>query len=369
MFSLIQRPIALPRTAVCSVNSIFATAVCGVNSIFAAAVCSVNTATLANPTLHQPPSIRGGPLSPLGGHASSPSEGSMPPGSKKKAAPAAPAAKRSASDARMEFAAERLTGKRAQNKQGFTYEVKWKNGPGGKVYPNSFEPPTCLVGWEAEMKKADAAILLQRKDTFLKPVKEKRAREEEAARQKAVELGQRREALMRKQRRLQRGRRRAPEGEEAADEDDEEEEEEEDDDDDDEDVPSDNEQLQAELEKIALELGIAPGTCGATTEGTPEGAATSAGASTSAAPERKRKGTSRVWLAFDRDTNRCTLPHPTDKSKVCDAAPKKGTGTSGHLVHLQIEHPEEWLHIKKTGQRKTSVQMIEDSLKAKVDES
>ena len=65
--------------------------------------------------------------------------------------------------ARKEWEAEKLTGKRAQKggKGGFvtfTYEVQWKNGPGGKKYSNSFEPPECLIGWEAEMKKVDEQV-------------------------------------------------------------------------------------------------------------------------------------------------------------------------------------------------------------------
>ena len=76
-----------------------------------------------------------------------------------------------------------------------------------------------------------------------------------------------------------------------------------------------------------------------------------------------------MWLAFDRDTNRCKLPHPKDNSKVCGAAPAKGSGTSGHIAHLQQYHPDEWLHIQRTGEVKTSVQMIDDALAAKVDVS
>jgi hypothetical protein len=78
---------------------------------------------------------------------------------------------------------------------------------------------------------------------------------------------------------------------------------------------------------------------------------------------------SRVWLAFDRVTNLCTLPHKDDHTRVCGKLPKQGTGTSGHRQHLDAEHPGEWLHIKQTGQVKTSVQMIKDAFAASVDES
>eukprot|EP00966_Prymnesium_polylepis_P160117 3701463-Prymnesium_polylepis.1 len=59
------------------------------------------------------------------------------------AAPAA-AAPASAAAARVEYEAEKLTGKRASKGKVFVYEVQWKNGPGGKKYANSFEPPDCL---------------------------------------------------------------------------------------------------------------------------------------------------------------------------------------------------------------------------------
>ena len=82
-----------------------------------------------------------------------------------------------------------------------------------------------------------------------------------------------------------------------------------------------------------------------------------------------REGRSRVWLAFDRETNKCKLPHPSDKSRQCLALPGKGSGTSGHLQHLQAEHPEEWAHIRLTGHVKTTVEMIQASFQAKTDET
>jgi hypothetical protein len=123
------------------------------------------------------------------------------------AAPAPAAAPAAA--ARQEYQAEKLTGKRAQ-KGGrggavvFTYEVQWKNGPGGKKYANSFEPPECLVGWEAEMKKVDEQIVARAQQSFLKPLHVQRAAREAEARKKAAELELQRDRLLRKQRRQSR---------------------------------------------------------------------------------------------------------------------------------------------------------------------
>jgi hypothetical protein len=86
--------------------------------------------------------------------------------------------------------------------------------------------------------------------------------------------------------------------------------------------------------------------------------------------QHKREGRSRVWKAFDRATNRCTLPHPSGESgRVCNSLPPSGTGTSGHIRHLEAEHAADWLHIKITGEKKSSTQMIADALAAKVDVS
>ena len=287
----------------------------------------------------------------------------------KRAAPA----QRPAAEARKEYEAEGLTGKRAQNRQGYTYEVKWKNGPGGKVWPNSFQPPENLIGWEAEMKKVDYDIARRSTQAFLKPVAEKRARDEAATQAKAAALLKRREQLMRKKRRLERSRCRGEDSDGGEDSDEEDsDEDEESDASEDEDLPNDSEQLLAELETIARAMGANTTTttaspCTSTEGAANEGTSTSAPAGVSA--HHKRPGKSRVWLAFSRETNRCQLPDRKDKTKTCDQLPKKGTGTSGHIAHLQAEHPEEWLYIKTTGERKTTVHMIEDALKAKVDES
>ena len=44
-----------------------------------------------------------------------------------------------------------------------------------------------------------------------------------------------------------------------------------------------------------------------------------------------------------------------------------GSGTSGHLAHLQKHHSAEWTHILEAGEVKTSVTMIADALSAKRD--
>ena len=85
--------------------------------------------------------------------------------------------------------------------------------------------------------------------------------------------------------------------------------------------------------------------------------------------QHARAGTSRVWMAFDRKTNRCTLPHPMDPTRICNAPPTRGGGTSGHRSHPKLVHGPEWTHILATGQRKTTVEMISDALVAQVNQS
>ena len=256
----------------------------------------------------------------------------------------------------------------------FTYEVQWKNGPGGKKYANSFEPPECLVGWEAEMKKVDEQIVARAQQSFLKPLHVQRAAREAEARKKAAELELQRDRLLRKQRRQSRAQ--FSEGED--------DDEEEDISDEDDELLPDGEQLEAELAAAQLELeALRPAQSGTAAAATAAATTAAAAAAAAAAPEaaatqgaaetsgikHQREGRSRVWLAFDRETNRCTLPHPKDKTRVCNAPPGKGSGTSGHRQHLQNEHATEWAHILKTGARQTSVQMIKAAFAAKTDES
>ena len=301
----------------------------------------------------------------------------MAPKKKPKPAAAPAPAPAPAVAARTEYQAEKLTGKRAQ-KGGrggtvvYTYEVQWENGPGGKTYANSFEPPECLVGWEADMKRIDEQCVARTKQAYLKPLQVQRAAREQAARQKAEELAQQRDRLMRKKRRLARAAQ--EEGEEGSGED-----EEDCDDDDDDELLPDGEQLERELIAASMELETLQRhrqTTGGGTEAEAQAAAaTSTATDAAAAPGAasaeprvyKRPARSRVWLAFDRETNRCCLPHPRDKTRKCGAPPNRGSGTSGHLGHLTAEHPEEWAHIKATGQVKTTVQMIDAAFAAKTD--
>ena len=242
--------------------------------------------------------------------------------------------------------------------------------PAGTKWANTFEPASNLVGWEADMKKVDEQIAARSNQDFLKPIKVARAVQEHQAKQKAEILQKKRLQLLRKQRRQARAQ--LSDGEEEDDE-------EEDDDGDDEDdalLPDgeqlDNELLTATMELEALEqLRRSPQT--STPTATP--AARSAAATTESAAEtsattqeHKRKGTSRVWLAFNRNTNRCCLPDAMDKTKVCGKLPKSGTGTSGHRLHLMNEHSEDWKHIQSTGQV-PAVQVIAAALAAKVDKS
>ena len=61
-----------------------------------------------------------------------------------------------------EWQAEKLTGARAQRgtlpngQPRYTYEVKWSGkDKQGKEWKNTYEPGSCLVGWEPEIKKID----------------------------------------------------------------------------------------------------------------------------------------------------------------------------------------------------------------------
>ena len=297
-------------------------------------------------------------------------------GKKRKAAAAAAASAPVQPASRVEYQAEKLTGKRAQKggRSGtvvYTYEVQWKNGPGGKKYPNSFEPPECLVGWEKEMQKVDEQTIARAKQSFLKPLQVQRAEREAAAKKKAAELALKRDQLLRKKRRQSRAQFSEGEGEgeeeDKADEDDE--------------LLPDGEQLERELLAATMELEELQQVRRQPTQVGTAAVATAAAATAEAATEEAttptsssahthmRAGRSRVWLAFDRKTNLCQLPHPRDKTRKCLSGPGKGSGTSGHRAHLQAEHPDEWLHIQATGQVKTTVQMIEAAFAAKTDVS
>ena len=98
----------------------------------------------------------------------------------------------------IEYQAERLTGNRAQrgNLPGgepcWVYEVVWK----GK-WKNSYEPAACLVGWEADMKKADAKLSIAALLPQINPAVEANKTREEAAKRKAEELKEKRARLLR----------------------------------------------------------------------------------------------------------------------------------------------------------------------------
>ena len=74
----------------------------------------------------------------------------------KRTAPRPPAESRPVDKRGQEYEAEKLTGKRAQRgllpggAPRWTYEVKWRG-----AWANTYEPASCLVGWESEMKKID----------------------------------------------------------------------------------------------------------------------------------------------------------------------------------------------------------------------
>ena len=49
--------------------------------------------------------------------------------------------------------------------------------------------------------------------------------------------------------------------------------------------------------------------------------------------------------------------------------PESGTGTSGHIRHLEQRHQEDWLNIKKYGEPKTTQKAIDDAMAAVKDKS
>lgn len=316
----------------------------------------------------------------------------MPP-SKRKAAAKAPASNAAGKQpASKEYQAEKLTGKRMQkgmhratidNPKGtpkYFYEVKWAGTDGkGQPWENTFEPADKLVGWEEEMKAVDAALERQQTEPQNNPVRRKREEREAEAKQKAKQVMEARARLQRRKARAATKSGAASEGSASEEESGEEE-----------DGALAGEALDAELarlqelEGLMQEVLTAEG--GATLQqleellvaaGTDPSAAAkamqqlSAAASSEAAPaasEHKRMGRSRVWLAFNRETDRCTLPHPTRPGETCNARPDKGTGTSGHIRHLEKHHPEEWTQIQTTG-RVPAKDTIAAALAASADSS
>jgi hypothetical protein len=87
------------------------------------------------------------------------------------------------------------------------------------------------------------------------------------------------------------------------------------------------------------------------------------------AAAHQRAGRSLIWQRFDRTTNRCTLPHQNDPTRLCGTLPMNGSGTSGHRRHLETRHREEWVHVKLSGKRKSSMTIITDALASKQDQT
>ena len=266
-----------------------------------------------------------------------------------------------------QYQAEMLTGNRAQkgNLPGgaprWAYEVKWVGGA------KTYEPATCLVGWEAEMKKVDDKYSIAALLPKVSPAAEALKAREAAAALKAQELEARRSRLLRLK------ARNARMGDAMSDDEDDEADGEVDEVD--ETLPEDaiNNELQileAQLQMLASGGTVFAAAAAAAAAGNELGGEPAANPGVAQGSQHKREGRSRVWKAFDRATNRCTLPHPSGESgRVCNSAPQCGTGTSGHIRHLEAEHAAEWLHIKITGERKSSSQMITDAIAAKVDVS
>ena len=261
-----------------------------------------------------------------------------------------PRAPKPVNDRGREWAVERLTGRRAQKATTYSYEVQWK-GAQWKGH-NSFEPAGCLVGFEAEMKKVDDAIEARANEPHINQAQVRAAQRELASQKKTADLQAHKQRLLRQQKR-QRIR-----------DDDDDDGSEDDDDADEEARAAAADQLAAEL--LAIETQLLRAQAPAAIDAAHDAPAHDAPAHDAAHP---REGWSRVWLAIDRETNTCKLQHPHDKTKKCGMTPAKGGGTSGQRAHLVMYHNTEWQHILATGQVKTSVEMIEDALKAKQDQS
>ena len=264
------------------------------------------------------------------------------------------------------YQVEKLTGVRAQagklpnDAPRWTYEVNWKGHN-----KTTFEPATNLVNHTKEMAAIDEKYKEKANAPEINVAKMANAARESAAKKNHKDLMERRERLLRLSLLRQQSRKRVRDGEEAGEEGGGGEEEDGEEGEDVEFRELNNEDLGHELQLVANQLaaaGIKP--TGDKEDPTPTAIPP---ASTVSEQSKKRSGTSRVWQAFDRNTNRCTLPHKDDKTKVCGKPPNKGGGTSGHIQHLSKEHAVEWEHIQRTGVRKTTVDMIKDALKAKVD--
>jgi len=279
--------------------------------------------------------------------------------------------------ANKDWQAEKLTGNRAQRgslpngKPRWVYEVVWKPVDGQK-WKNTWEPhDPCLLGWEAELSAIDENILRRAKQAPINVAQLAQQAREQKAKEKAVEVAAARERLQRRQQRQK--ARAAPRASWDCDEDEEEEELE-----DEEEEDLEQEELAGHLLELEAQLVRLNSAAGIAQTAEAEAETTTAVATPDAATvapvvagggRKQRQKRSRVWLAFCPNTNKCKLPHPEDRTRVCGASPGNGTGTSGHLAHLRDKHPKEWAHIQLTGAVKTSTEMIEDAFKAKTDQS
>ena len=114
----------------------------------------------------------------------------------KKKAQAPPPETRAVNARGAEWEAEKLTGNRAQRgllpggAPCFVYEVKWKG-----AWTNTYEPASCLVGWEKEMHAIDTKVAFGRILPKINPATEANKAREAAAKQKSEEMLKRRARL------------------------------------------------------------------------------------------------------------------------------------------------------------------------------
>lgn len=125
----------------------------------------------------------------------------MPPRKKPKQAEPPPVAPKPVSDRGEEWQALSLTGKRAQRGKVLVYEVRWKKPPRPNPdvsYEPTFEPASCLIGWEKEMKEVDETCDKRAEEEprqFHRPARAANDAKEAAAKEKAEKLHRQRKRL------------------------------------------------------------------------------------------------------------------------------------------------------------------------------
>lgn len=287
-----------------------------------------------------------------------------------------------------EWQAEKLTGARAQRgtlpngQPRWTYEVQWV----GAQNKNTFEPAECLIGWEAQMRLVDERSLQLAALPAIRVAAAAKQKAEAEAKQRAERLQDQRQRLDRQRRRRAR-QHRVDDGDDDDDDDGGGDAEEEADEDGlplqgDAEIVEELARIDRELASMAQAQRAAAAAAaqaqrsdeprqGCDDGGDRDAAAEDAGDDQAAAAERgsggKRAPRSRVWMAFDRLTNKCILPHPTKAGQQCGALGGRGTGTSGKRQHLERVHPAEWQHILMTGERKSTAQTISEAMASIVD--